>query len=275
MLERARDEEVMIYAIGLESEYFNGARVVRRSRTAGCGKFAEETGGGYFELEKTSDLAPTFTRVAQELHSQYVLGFDATQLDGKVHKLTVRVKQPGMTARARKSYLASVGESLRIARLAFRRTSSHTTTTASSTPTTHSAVDENDHSCTTITCLSFLSQVRRAVGGKGLTAAMMLTEQEFRVQSDQALEQARRALLPLADQNGFEVELQDGVLNLVFEEPGEAKFVVSPNAPVRQIWVSAMAGATSSLVGRAEAFAIEGETLSQLLERLARAFLGS
>jgi len=105
---------------------------------------------------------------------------------------------------------------------------------------------------------------------------MMLTEQEFRVRSDQALEQARRALLPLADEAGFEVELQDGVLNLVFEEPGDAKFVVSPNAPVRQIWVSAMAR-SYKLPWSAEkqAFAIDAETLSQLLERLARAFLES
>ena len=105
---------------------------------------------------------------------------------------------------------------------------------------------------------------------------MMLTEQEFRVRSDQALEQARRALLPLADQAGFEVELQNGVLNLVFEEPDEAKFVVSPNAPVRQIWVSAMAR-SYKLPWSAEkqAFAIDAETLSQLLERLARTFLES
>ena len=70
---------------------------------------------------------------------------------------------------------------------------------------------------------------------------MTLTEQEFRIKSDEALEQARRALLPLADQEGFEVEFSDGMLNLIFEEPSEARFVVSPNAPVRQIWVSAMA----------------------------------
>ena len=68
-----------------------------------------------------------------------------------------------------------------------------------------------------------------------------LSEQEFRVKSDEALEGARQALLPLADAQEFEVELQNGVLNLVFEEPTETKFVVSPNAPVRQIWVSAMA----------------------------------
>lgn len=105
---------------------------------------------------------------------------------------------------------------------------------------------------------------------------MMLTEQEFRVRSDQALEQTRRALLPLADEAGFEIELQDGVLNLVFEEPGEARFVVSPNAPVRQIWVSAMARSYKlPWSAEKETFVIEGETLSQLLERLARAFLES
>ena len=104
----------------------------------------------------------------------------------------------------------------------------------------------------------------------------VLTEQEFRVKSDEALETARRSLLPLADADGFEVELQNGVLNLVFEEPSETKFVVSPNAPVRQIWVSAMARsyklAWSPQLG---AFALDGETLPQLLERLARQFLGA
>ena len=67
-----------------------------------------------------------------------------------------------------------------------------------------------------------------------------LSEQEFRVKSDEALDESRDALLPLADEQEFEVELQNGVLNVIFEEPREAKFVVSPNAPVRQIWVSAM-----------------------------------
>lgn len=69
--ERARDEEVMVYSIGLESEYFNGMRVVRSRPSRDLRKIADETGGGYFELQKTADLAPTFTRVAQELRSQY------------------------------------------------------------------------------------------------------------------------------------------------------------------------------------------------------------
>src|SRR4029077_5737129 len=104
-------EEVMIYAIGFESRYFNGQRMVMSKPDGGLKKLADETGGGYFELDKTSDLSPTFTRVAQELHSQYVIGFTPTQLDGKVHKLALRVKQPGMTTRARRSYLAETDKS--------------------------------------------------------------------------------------------------------------------------------------------------------------------
>jgi Ca-activated chloride channel family protein len=115
VIDRARADEVMVYAIGLESNYFNGQRMVRSKPDGGLRKIADETGGGYFELQKTSDLAPTFTRVAQELHSQYVLGFTPTLLDGRVHKLTVKTRPPGTTARARRSYVAaadklSIGE---------------------------------------------------------------------------------------------------------------------------------------------------------------------
>src|SRR5207245_10644448 len=99
----------------------------------------------------------------------------------------------------------------------------------------------------------------------------VLSEQEFRVKSDEALEAARRALLPLADTEGFEVELQNGVLNLEFEEPSETKFVVSPNAPVRQIWVSAMARSYKlAWAPEAGAIALDGEKLTKLPHRLAR-----
>jgi len=103
-----------------------------------------------------------------------------------------------------------------------------------------------------------------------------LSEQDFRVKSDEALERARRALLPLADEAGFEIELSNGVLNLIFEEPTEARFVVSPNAPVRQIWVSAMSKSYKlSWAPDAGAFALNGEPLPQLLERLTRVHLGA
>ena len=107
VLSRALADEVMIYGIGLESDYFDGMRRVRTNPDRVVRKLAEETGGGYYLLKETADLNTTFTRIAQELHSQYVLGFSPTLLDGKVHKLTVNVKRPGMKARARKSYVAS------------------------------------------------------------------------------------------------------------------------------------------------------------------------
>ena len=108
VLERARDKETMIYAIGLESEFMVAPGRVQRTRPdRGLRKLADETGGGYFELKKTDELGPTFTRVAQELHALYTIGFTPTVMDNKEHKLEVRVKQQGMTARARKSYVAS------------------------------------------------------------------------------------------------------------------------------------------------------------------------
>ena len=103
VLDRARAEEVMIYAIGLESKFMG----TTTKPDGGLRKIAEETGGGYFELKRAADLASTFTKVAQELHSQYVIGFAPTALDNKVHKLVVKMKQPGMTAQARRSYLAA------------------------------------------------------------------------------------------------------------------------------------------------------------------------
>jgi Ca-activated chloride channel family protein len=103
VLDRARAEEVMIYAIGLESKFLGQTT----KPDGGLRKIAEETGGGYFELKRATDLAPTFTKVAQELHSQYVIGFTPTALDNKVHKLVVKMKQPGMAAQARRSYLAA------------------------------------------------------------------------------------------------------------------------------------------------------------------------
>jgi hypothetical protein len=67
---------------------------------------AEETGGGYTEIRLGEDLGAAFARVADELHSQYLLGFEPPKRDGKVHDIDVRVSQRGMKPRARKSYVA-------------------------------------------------------------------------------------------------------------------------------------------------------------------------
>src|SRR5262249_41202665 len=123
-IKRAQEEDVMVYAIGLEGTMPWGGRraPMPGGRMGGLGrpsmsitqkpddglpKIAAETGGGYFELTGTRALGSTFARVADELHHQYALGFEPPKLDGKAHKLEVRLKKPGLTARARKSYIAS------------------------------------------------------------------------------------------------------------------------------------------------------------------------
>jgi iron donor protein CyaY len=69
----------------------------------------------------------------------------------------------------------------------------------------------------------------------------MLDELDFRRQAENALEALKKHLITREeeDEAGFEVEEQNGVLNVVFEEPA-VKFVITPNTPVRQIWISAL-----------------------------------
>ena len=98
-----------------------------------------------------------------------------------------------------------------------------------------------------------------------------MTDQEFRLRVDESLEELQQHLLPLADENDLEIELNNGVLQLVFEEPAPAKFVVSPNAPVRQIWVSALSRSFKlPWSPDLSAFALDGEALPLLLTRLAK-----
>jgi VWFA-related protein len=120
VMERAQRENVMIYAVGLASTTPPGGGFGRRGGFGGgfgggimgnrpdpgLATLAAETGGGYFELTRAEDLASTFARVADELHRQYALGFEPAKLDGKTHKLDVKVQRPGAKPRARKSYVA-------------------------------------------------------------------------------------------------------------------------------------------------------------------------
>ena len=138
VMKRAEEEDVMVYAIGLAGQnspfsrgypggigghgggggwgrggygggiggYPFGRRPVAEKPDEGLAKIAAATGGGYFELESTNDLGSTFARVADELHHQYSLGFSPSNLDGKMHSLEVRLAGTGLTARARRSYLA-------------------------------------------------------------------------------------------------------------------------------------------------------------------------
>ena len=98
-----------------------------------------------------------------------------------------------------------------------------------------------------------------------------MTEQEFRLRADQALEDLQHGLLPLADEAGLEIDLRNGVLQIVFEEPEPAKFVISPNAPVQQIWLSArMRSYKLAWSDDAGTYVLDGVALSTLVSRLAQ-----
>ena len=78
-------------------------------------------------------------------------------------------------------------------------------------------------------------------GKNGLVyAQFMLEEKDFQRKADAAFDDLKKRLLTLGDSHGFDVEGESGKLEVIFEEPEEAKFVISPNTPVREIWISAL-----------------------------------
>ncbi|MPZ16757.1 MAG: VWA domain-containing protein [Luteitalea sp.] len=107
VLERTRATGIIVYAIGLDSELVVDGRRIRTSPDRGLRGLAEESGGGFFHLEKRDELGSAFTRVVQELHTQYVLGFTPEVFDDEVHELEVKLKRRGLRARTRRSYVAS------------------------------------------------------------------------------------------------------------------------------------------------------------------------
>jgi VWFA-related protein len=93
---RAVREGFMLYAIGMDGTGLDGEIMT----------MAEETGGGHFALAEGADLTSTFARVAEELRRQYLIGFSPAVLDGRLHRVDVRVGRAGMKVRARRNYLA-------------------------------------------------------------------------------------------------------------------------------------------------------------------------
>jgi Ca-activated chloride channel family protein len=118
VIDRAREDDVMVYGIGMRSRAPRqlqpgiGPGGLQAMLTAdlpdpGLARVAQETGGGYTEIRFGQDLGAAFARVADELHSQYLIGFAPPKRDGKVHEIEVRVSQRGLKARGRKSYVAT------------------------------------------------------------------------------------------------------------------------------------------------------------------------
>lgn len=106
----------------------------------------------------------------------------------------------------------------------------------------------------------------------------MLTEHDFQKKADAAFDDLKRRLLVLGDEHDFDVEGASGKLEVVFERPQPARFVISPNTPIREIWVSALS--TSFKLGWSESratFVLEktGEDLFAVLSRVVSQQLGT
>jgi Ca-activated chloride channel family protein len=116
VIDRARAEDVMVYGIGMRSRGQRQApgigpgglqaALLADLPDPGLARVAEESGGGYTEIRLGEDLGAAFARVADELHSQYLIGFAPPRRDGKTHDVEVRVTGRGLKARAKKSYVA-------------------------------------------------------------------------------------------------------------------------------------------------------------------------
>jgi iron donor protein CyaY len=105
-----------------------------------------------------------------------------------------------------------------------------------------------------------------------------MDEHEFQKRCDSAFESLRQRLQDAGDAHGFEVEGGSGKLEIQFEDADETRFVISPNTPVRQIWISALTTSFKlSWSDAAATFVLDktGETLMQLMGRILSQQLGS
>lgn len=117
IMQRVVEEEIMVYTVGVPASLQNNWGTTFDNSAVMLGrkfhppdpdlkKIAEQSGGGYFELDWRDDLDEAFERVADELHRQYLIGFVPATLDGRTHEIEVKVNNRDAKVRARRNYLA-------------------------------------------------------------------------------------------------------------------------------------------------------------------------
>jgi iron-sulfur cluster assembly protein CyaY len=114
-------------------------------------------------------------------------------------------------------------------------------------------------------------------GNRACYTDAMLDELTFRRHADAAIESLKKSLIAAEEDGDFEAEEQNGVLNIVFDQP-PAKFVITPNTPVRQIWISALSTSFKlDWSGEINDFILpkDGTTLKPLVARLINQHLGT
>lgn len=125
VLDRARSDELMVYTVQFRTTPFARRQEIASMKmpslkdafmydpgrnpppSEGLRRISAQTGGGNFVLGQNDNVGATFTRIAEELHFQYVIGFSPQKLDGRIHTLEVKARQKNLTVRARKSYYAA------------------------------------------------------------------------------------------------------------------------------------------------------------------------
>lgn len=98
VIAHARQEGMLIYAVVVPTPGSDDTKLRQ---------IVKSSGGESYVMKPKSDLTAAFRAIADELHHQYLLGFVPAVFDDEIHSLDVKVKTPGMTVRARKSYIAS------------------------------------------------------------------------------------------------------------------------------------------------------------------------
>ena len=125
VLDRARSDELMVYTVQFRTTPFARRQEIASMKmptlkeafihdpgrnpppAEGLRRISTQTGGGNFALGQNDNVGATFTRIAEELHFQYVIGFSPQKLDGRIHALEVKPKKRNLTVRARKNYYAA------------------------------------------------------------------------------------------------------------------------------------------------------------------------
>jgi len=92
VIERAAENNVAIYAVGLESRYLERGKAIVRAPDPTLRQIAEDTGGRYVYADAGQDLSRLLASMMEELHHQYMLGFTPAHADGRLHSLLVTIR---------------------------------------------------------------------------------------------------------------------------------------------------------------------------------------
>ena len=111
VLDLAKRSETAIYTIGLRSKDEIAAKAFKEADFV-LRQLAQETGGRAFFPARIEDLAGVYAQIADELASQYILGYVSTNTnrDGGWRRLALRVDRDGATARSKRGYFGPTGK---------------------------------------------------------------------------------------------------------------------------------------------------------------------